>query len=149
MKPDTLALAQTEGRAPWNNVEFDTRDFVVFKDAYPVTEGHTLIVPREATQENIMKCFNFAISMGYDNVVSDNNNITGYNMGINMGESAGQTVMYPHVHLIFRRDGDIEDPRGGIRHVIPSKGNYRKDDENLINHQAYAEQELRQARFDF
>ena len=149
MLPDTLFNAQVENRAPWDNVEFDTRDFVVFKDAYPVTEGHTLIVPREATQENIMKCFNFAISMGYDNVVSDNNNITGYNIGINMGESAGQTVMYPHVHLIFRRDGDIEDPRGGVRHVIPSKGNYRKDDENLINHQAYAEQELRQARFDF
>jgi len=149
MLPDTLFNAQVENRAPWDNVEFDTRDFVVFKDAYPVTEGHTLIVPREATQENIMKCFNFAISMGHDNVASDNNNITGYNIGINMGESAGQTVMYPHVHLIFRRDGDIEDPRGGVRHVIPSKGNYRKDDENLINHQAYAEQELRQARFDF
>ena len=149
MLPDTLFNAQVENRAPWDNVEFDTRDFVVFKVAYPVTEGHTLIVPREATQENIMKCFNFAISMGHDNVASDNNNITGYNIGINMGESAGQTVMYPHVHLIFRRDGDIEDPRGGVRHVIPSKGNYRKDDENLINHQAYAEQELRQARFDF
>jgi diadenosine tetraphosphate (Ap4A) HIT family hydrolase len=149
MKPDTLATAQLENRAPWNNVEVDTRDFVVFKDAYPVTEGHTLVVPREATQENIMKCFNFAIIMGYDNVASDNNNITGYNIGINMGESAGQTVMYPHVHLIFRRDGDVQDPRGGVRHVIPSKGNYRKDEDNLKNHESWAEHELRQARFDF
>jgi len=62
--------------------------------------------------------------MGYDNVASDKTNITGYNMGINMGESAGQTCMYPHVHLIFRRDGDTEDPKGGVRGVIPNKQKY-------------------------
>ena len=103
----------------------ETRDFIVFKDAFPVTEGHTLIVPREATQENILKCFNYAVTMGYDNVESERNNITGYNVGLNVGESAGQTCMYPHVHLIFRRNGDMSDPRGGVRHVIPEKGNYR------------------------
>ena len=48
----------------------------------------------------------------------------GFNVGINIGESAGQTCMYPHVHLIFRRDGDMENPRGGVRGVIPSKQNY-------------------------
>jgi ATP adenylyltransferase len=63
--------------------------------------------------------------MGYDNVESKRNNITGYNVGLNVGESAGQTCMYPHVHLIFRRNGDMSDPRGGVRHVIPEKGNYR------------------------
>ena len=125
MKADTLTLAQQEQRAPWTDVELETRDFIVYKDAFPVTEGHTLIVPREATQENILKCFNYAVTMGHDNVESERNNITGYNVGLNVGESAGQTCMYPHVHLIFRRNGDMSDPRGGVRHVIPEKGNYR------------------------
>ena len=124
MKADTLALAKEEQRAPWSDVEVDTRDFTVFRDKYPVTEGHLLIVPKEATQENIMKCFNFAVTMGYDTVASDKTNITGYNIGLNVGVSAGQTVMYPHVHLIFRRDGDMEDPKGGVRGVIPSKQKY-------------------------
>jgi len=124
MKADTLELAKSEGRAPWNDIEIDTRDFTVFRDKYPVTEGHTLIVPKTADSEGIMKCFNFAVTMGYDNVISDKTNITGYNIGLNVGESAGQTVVYPHVHLIFRRDGDTEDPKGGVRGVIPSKQQY-------------------------
>ena len=123
---DTLEIAQREGRAPWTNVEIDTRDFVVYNDIYPVTQGHTLVVPKQNTEENILKCFNFALTMGNDNIRSENNNITGYNVGINMGKSAGQTCLYPHVHLIFRRDGDMEDPAGGVRGVIPSKQKYTK-----------------------
>ena len=71
MKPDTLQLAVEEGRAPWTDVEVDTRDFTVFRDKYPVTKGHILVVPKQATQENILKCFNFAVTMGHDNVASD------------------------------------------------------------------------------
>lgn len=123
---DTLEQAKQDGRAPWTEVEIDTREFVVYNDIYPVTEGHTLVVPKHNTEENILKCFNFALSMGNDNIKSENNNITGYNVGINMGKSAGQTCLYPHVHLIFRRDGDMEDPRGGVRGVIPSKQNYKE-----------------------
>jgi ATP adenylyltransferase len=121
---DTLEQAQKDGRAPWTNVTIDTRDFVVYEDIYPVTEGHTLVVPKVNTQEEILKCFKFALAMGNENVATPNNTITGYNIGINIGESAGQTCMYPHVHLIFRRDGDIEDPRGGVRGVIPNKQKY-------------------------
>jgi diadenosine tetraphosphate (Ap4A) HIT family hydrolase len=50
----------------------------------------------------------------------------GFNIGFNSGEAAGQTVMYPHIHLIPRRTGDVEDPVGGVRNTIPGKGNYRK-----------------------
>jgi diadenosine tetraphosphate (Ap4A) HIT family hydrolase len=64
--------------------------------------------------------------MGNQNVQSLANNITGYNVGINVGNSAGQTCMYPHVHLIFRRDGDCENPKGGIRHCVPGKGDYTR-----------------------
>jgi diadenosine tetraphosphate (Ap4A) HIT family hydrolase len=121
---DTLEQAQKDGRAPWTNVEINTRDFVVYNDIYPVTEGHTLVVPKQSTIEDINRCMKFAIEMGQQNVDSLSNNITGYNVGINMGKSAGQTCMYPHVHLIFRRDGDMEDPKGGVRGVIPSKQKY-------------------------
>jgi len=120
---DTLAKAQIDGRAPWTNVEIDTKEFVVYNDMYPVTQGHTLVVPKLNTEECILKCFNFAQAMGNQNIVS-NNNITGYNIGLNMGESAGQTCMYPHVHLIFRRDGDTDNPKGGVRGVIPSMQSY-------------------------
>lgn len=121
---DTLEKAQQEGRAPWTDVELDTRDFVIYKDKYPVTEGHTLVVPKTNNQDEVMKCLKFAITMGVQNVESENTNITGFNVGINVGKSAGQTCMYPHVHLIFRRDGDMEDPKGGVRGVIPSKQKY-------------------------
>ena len=132
MNIDTLEKAQKDGRAPWTEVEVDTRDFTVFRDIYPVTDGHTLVVPKENTIDCLMRCFKFATEMGNQNVQSLANNITGYNVGINMGESAGQTCMYPHVHLIFRRDGDMEDPRGGVRGVIPSKQKYeRKDNDQL------------------
>ena len=139
MEFDTLEKAQKDGRAPWTDVIYDTRDFVVYEDAYPVTEGHTLVVPKSNTYEEILKCVKFALAMGDENVQTSNNTITGYNIGINMGESAGQTCMYPHVHLIFRRDGDTEDPTGGVRNVIPSKGNYKALDttdwENLASSQ--------------
>jgi len=125
---DTLQKAQAEGRAPWTKVEIDTREFVVYSDLYPVTEGHTLIVPKENTVENIQKCFKFAQEMGNMNIEAESNPITGYNIGINIGTSAGQTCMYPHVHLIFRRDGDMEEPAGGVRGVIPEKQKYSKKD---------------------
>jgi len=128
---DTLEKAQQEGRAPWTEVEIDTREFIVYRDIYPVTPGHTLVVPKENTQENILKCFKFAMEMGSMNIEADND-ITGFNIGINMGESAGQTVMYPHVHLIFRRDGDMEDPAGGVRGVIPKKQKYTKKQPDQI-----------------
>ena len=130
MSYDTLEQAQKDGRAPWTNVMLDTRDFVVYEDIYPVTDGHTLVVPKTNTQDEVMKCFKFALAMGNDNVASPNTNITGFNIGLNIGTSAGQTCMYPHVHLIFRRDGDCSDPVGGVRNVIPGKGNYRKEKNN-------------------
>ena len=78
---------------------------------------------QKGDKEELLKCFKFAVTMGNDNVQAENN-ITGYNIGLNIGTSAGQTCMYPHVHLIFRRDGDCEDPKGGVRGVIPNKQKY-------------------------
>ena len=55
---DTLEVAQKEGRAPWTEIEIDTRDFVVYNDIYPVTEGHTLVVPKKNTEENVKRVAN-------------------------------------------------------------------------------------------
>jgi len=109
--------------APWTEIEYRTKTFWVFKDAYPVTEGHLLFVPTYKRAENLYDCFKAAYQFGYDGVESEK--WAGFNIGQNVGEVAGQTVMYPHVHMIPRRQGDMPDPRGGVRHVIPSKGNYR------------------------
>ena len=129
-----LQKAQEEGIAPWKDVYVDTRDYTVFVDGFPVTEGHLLFVPKTYDLETVLKCYKVAHQMGNDNVKSQQ--WDGYNIGMNMGEAAGQTVMYPHIHLILRREGDLGrfengtpyDPAGGVRNVIPGKGNYKKNE---------------------
>jgi diadenosine tetraphosphate (Ap4A) HIT family hydrolase len=116
----------TFSEVPWTDVVLDTRDYVVFKDGFPVTEGHVLFVPKVEDWEHLAKCYKAAYAWGYE--WTQNGYCDAYNVGQNIGEAAGQTIMYPHVHLIPRRKGDMEDPRGGVRHVIPEKGNYRKSD---------------------
>lgn len=97
-----------------------------------MTRGHALVVPKrvvatwfEATREE-----RIAIMDLIDEVkgrLDAEHTPDGYNIGINAGEAAGQTVMHLHVHVIPRYRGDVEDPRGGVRHVIPGKGNYLED----------------------
>ena len=108
--------------APWTNVAFELDDVAVFFDKYPVTEGHLLFVPKEDSQDNINKALLLAYDFGKRMV--DDQEFDAYNIGMNCGISAGQTVMYPHVHLIPRRRGDMSEPAGGVRHVIPEKGKY-------------------------
>jgi diadenosine tetraphosphate (Ap4A) HIT family hydrolase len=120
-----LIKAIDQGIAPWTEIEYRTKDFWVFRDRYPVTEGHLLFVPTKKQPDNLYECFKAAYKFGYDGVETEK--WDGFNVGQNVGESAGQTVMYPHVHMIPRRKGDMEDPRGGVRHVIPEKGNYKND----------------------
>ena len=118
-----LEKALSDKTAPWTEIEYRTKTFWVFKDAYPVTEGHLLFVPTYKKSENLYDCFKAAYKFGYDGVESEK--WQGFNVGQNVGQAAGQTVMYPHIHMIPRRTGDMKDPRGGVRHVIPEKGNYK------------------------
>jgi diadenosine tetraphosphate (Ap4A) HIT family hydrolase len=99
------------------------------RDGFPVSPGHTLIVPRrwvgtwfEATREEQVAMLELldVVKAQLDAELQPD----GYNIGINAGAAAGQTVMHLHMHLIPRFNGDVPDPRGGIRHVIPGKGNY-------------------------
>ena len=108
---------------PWKDVIIETNDLVIFRDGYPVSPGHELIVPKDPNNmRQIAMCFETAYKRGHDFV--RRTDATGYNVGLNNGTSAGQTIMYPHVHMIPRYDGDTENPRGGIRHCIPGKGDY-------------------------
>ena len=120
----SLDDARDAGQAPWDNIVQDDFHVVIFKDKYPVTEGHLLFVPKYSSVGVIEDCFSDALRLGQEKVNSGE--WDGFNIGMNWGEAAGQTVPYPHVHLIPRRRGDMADPTGGVRHVIPEKGNYRK-----------------------
>jgi len=120
----SLDDAKEAGVAPWNDVVNDDFHVVVFKDKYPVTEGHLLFVPKYAADGVIEDCFADALMHGKKMVAEGE--WDGFNIGMNWGEAAGQTVPYPHVHLIPRRKGDVEDPVGGVRNTIPGKGNYKK-----------------------
>ena len=123
MKYNDLIEAQKAGSAPWDDVYREDFHVVVFRDRYPVTPGHLLFVPMYNTSGVINEAFGDAVQEGERMVAQGE--CDAYNVGLNMGTAAGQTVMYPHVHLIPRRLGDCEDPVGGVRGVIPSQANYK------------------------
>ena len=125
MKHETLESAHAAGAAPWDLRVEELCDFhvTVFRDRFPVTPGHLLFVPNFNTPEVIKDAFYSAQTVG-DSLVRLGQ-CDAYNIGINQGPAAGQTVMYPHVHLIPRRAGDCADPVGGVRGVIPAQQNYK------------------------
>jgi diadenosine tetraphosphate (Ap4A) HIT family hydrolase len=131
IKYATLPAAQEAKVAPWDLEvpELSTQHVTVFQDRFPVTSGHLLFVPRNNTDEGIVVCLGTALLTGQQMVARGE--CDAFNVGLNMGEAAGQTVMYPHVHLIPRRTGDTVDPVGGVRGVIPGQANYRKGDYQL------------------
>lgn len=100
-------------------------------DGYPVNPGHVLVIPKrlvstwwEASREEQVAILDLLDLVKRQ--LDERHRPDGYNIGVNAGEAAGQTVFHLHVHLIPRYRGDMEDPRGGVRHVIPSRGNYKK-----------------------
>lgn len=110
----------------WKDIvpEYSYAGVAVFYDEYPVTEGHMIIVPMKLDGRFIEYCFARALKIAKEKMISDNWN--SYNIGYNEGEAAGRTVTWPHVHLIPRRKGDVKDPSGGVRGVIPDRQNYKK-----------------------
>ena len=100
------------------------------RDGFPVTEGHTLFIPKRHTldyvslaQEEVL-AINQLIDSHRLLLQKEDPTIDGFNIGMNCGETAGQTIFHCHVHLIPRRKGDVENPRGGVRHIIAGKGFY-------------------------
>jgi diadenosine tetraphosphate (Ap4A) HIT family hydrolase len=103
--------------------------FAIF-DNYPVNKGHALIISkREVASWWDLSSQEQSSLLELVSSVKDKLDETfrpdGWNVGINIGSAAGQTVFHLHIHLIPRYRGDMEDPRGGVRHVIPERGNYR------------------------
>ena len=104
--------------------------FAIF-DRYPVSPGHTLVITKRlvatwfdasaAEQAALMELVNLVKST-LDRRLDPRPD--GYNVGFNSGDAAGQTVPHVHIHVIPRYQGDMPDPRGGVRHVIPNKGHY-------------------------
>jgi diadenosine tetraphosphate (Ap4A) HIT family hydrolase len=119
-----LIEAQAQGTAPWDNLVDEKTTTMVYLDRYPCTPGHRLYVPKDDHPNHIARAMEDALADGTHMVRQGE--CDGFNIGYNGGEAAGQTVMYPHVHLIPRRKGDVADPVGGVRNTIPGKGNYRK-----------------------
>jgi len=103
---------------------------LAFLDAYPVTEGHTLIIPKRHVPDYFdlyqpeLNAIQQLLRQRKDELQRDDSTITGFNVGVNAGASAGQTVFHCHIHLIPRRDGDVDVPKGGVRGVIPNKQSY-------------------------
>ena len=124
MKIESTSLVSYKD-APWpdKNIVHEDENVIVYKDGYPVTEGHLLFVPKKKEQRSdITQCFEYEYDWGVRGVLEYK--WEGFNVGINQNECAGQSVMWPHVHMIPRRKGDMENPKGGVRHVIPCEGSY-------------------------
>jgi len=100
------------------------------RDGFPVTLLHTLVIPKRhvtdyfgLTLDELLACDNLLKSLRAQ-IQSEDPTVEGFNIGMNSGAVAGQTVFHCHIHLMPRRKGDVENPRGGVRHTIPGKGFY-------------------------
>ena len=111
----------------------ETKYFFIIRDtAYPVTEHHTLIISNrhvsnffELTKDE-MNDLDKILKEQKKELKKLDKEISAFNVGVNIGKDAGQSIMHCHIHLIPRRKGDVEDPRGGVRGVIPEKQKYKR-----------------------
>lgn len=99
---------------------------VALADAWPLTPGHTLVVPRRHEADFFALTVEemgavIAVASRVKVLLAERHQPDGFNVGVNVGEAAGQTVAHAHLHVIPRYRGDVPDPRGGVRWVIPSK----------------------------
>jgi len=98
-------------------------------DSYPVSKGHTLVIPKrhissyfECTDDERLELWSLVEQV--KTLLESEFEPDGFNIGINIGAAAGQTVPHMHIHVIPRYSGDMDDPRGGVRGVIPDKQKY-------------------------
>ncbi len=101
------------------------------RDSYPASLGHTLVIPRrhvasffELTAEEVAACMSL---IKEEKILLDEEfKPDGYNIGVNVGQAGGQSILHVHIHIIPRYKGDVENPQGGVRHVIPKRGHYTR-----------------------
>ena len=101
-------------------------------DTYPVSKYHCLIIPKrhindyfDLTDEEVIAC-NKLIQIIKKEILDQDQSVKGFNLGTNIGKVSGQSIMHCHLHLIPRRESDVENPQGGVRSVIPNKQHYKR-----------------------
>ena len=102
-------------------------------DSYPVSEYHCLIIPKrhikdyfDLSNEELSAC-NKLIKIVKKEITNKDSSVKGFNLGTNIGKVSGQSIFHCHFHLIPRREGDVDNPQGGVRSVIPNKQHYKRD----------------------
>ena len=124
--PCLFCNSKTSGIAHENNLAYASYD------TYPVSEQHCLIIPKrhvndyfELSNEELIAC-NDLIRIIKKEVLEKDKSVMGFNIGANAGKVAGQSIMHCHIHLIPRREGDVDNPQGGVRSVIPKNQHYKR-----------------------
>ena len=123
------AFCDIEKRIDESRIIYQDSTWIAILDGYPVSEGHTLLIPKRHCETyfdlNYLELESLGVTIGVVKRLLDAKyHPNGYNVGVNCGEAAGQTIMHCHVHIIPRYNGDCENPRGGVRGVIPNKMSY-------------------------
>ena len=102
-------------------------------DSYPVTEHHCLIIPKrhikdyfDLSNDELVAC-NDLIQIIKKEITKKDPSVKGFNLGTNIGKVSGQSILHCHLHLIPRREGDVDNPQGGVRSVIPNKQHYKRN----------------------
>ena len=102
-------------------------------DSYPVTEHHCLIIPKrhikdyfDLSNEELLAC-NDLVQILKKEIIKKDPSVKGFNLGTNIGKVSGQSILHCHLHLIPRREGDVNNPQGGVRSVIPNKQHYKRN----------------------
>ena len=101
-------------------------------DSYPVSEHHCLIIPKrhiknyfELSKDELIACHEL-INVIKNEILAEDQSVKGFNLGTNIGKVSGQSILHCHFHLIPRREGDVKNPQGGVRSVIPNKQHYKR-----------------------
>jgi ATP adenylyltransferase len=114
----------------WDRIVEELGSVYAIEDLNPVTPGHLLIIPKRHVADyfdltpNEQQDAWQLIGILRSRILAHDQSVTGFNVGFNSGASAGQTIFHAHIHLIPRRDGDAQNPRGGVRGVVPGKMSY-------------------------
>ena len=102
-------------------------------DSYPVSDFHCLIIPKrhvkdyfEMSDQELLAC-NDLIKKIKNEILAKDKTVKAFNIGTNAGKISGQSIMHCHIHLIPRREGDVDNPQGGVRSVIPKKQHYKRE----------------------
>ena len=124
--PCLFCNIKESGVAHENNLAY------VSYDSYPVSEDHCLIIPKrhiknyfDLSNDELIAC-NDLIKIVKEEIINKDKTVRGFNIGSNVEKIAGQSIMHCHIHLIPRREGDVDNPQGGVRSVIPRKQHYKR-----------------------